>query len=46
VSGTSKLSWYARRLGRMSPAEAAWRAISAESGNGATAEDAAGEPAS
>jgi hypothetical protein len=24
-TGTSKLSWYTRRLGRMSPAEAAWR---------------------
>jgi hypothetical protein len=26
VSGTAKLGWYARRLGRMSPAEIAWRA--------------------
>jgi hypothetical protein len=25
-TGTSKLGWYARRLGRMSPAEIAWRA--------------------
>jgi hypothetical protein len=25
ATGTSKLGWYARRLGRMSPAEAAWR---------------------
>ena len=24
--GTSRLGWYARRLGRMSPAEIAWRA--------------------
>ncbi|HJZ08703.1 MAG TPA: hypothetical protein VJ283_11525, partial [Trebonia sp.] len=24
--GTSRLAWYARRLGRMSPAEIAWRA--------------------
>jgi hypothetical protein len=24
-TGTSRLGWYARRLGRMSPAEAAWR---------------------
>ncbi|MFZ2042820.1 MAG: hypothetical protein WAV12_02350, partial [Trebonia sp.] len=23
--GTSRLAWYARRLGRMSPAEIAWR---------------------
>jgi heparinase II/III-like protein len=26
VTGTAKLGWYARRLGRMSPAEIAWRA--------------------
>ncbi len=26
MTGTAKLSWYARRLGRMSPAEIAWRA--------------------
>ena len=26
VSATSKIGWYARRLGRMSPAEIAWRA--------------------
>ena len=25
ATGTSKLGWYARRLGRMSPAEVAWR---------------------
>jgi Heparinase II/III-like protein/Heparinase II/III N-terminus len=26
VTGTSRLTWYARRLGRMSPGEIAWRA--------------------
>ena len=26
MTGTAKLGWYARRLGRMSPAEIAWRA--------------------
>jgi ribonuclease III len=35
-----------KKAAEQQAAEAAWRAISAESGNGATAEDAAGEPAS